>query len=218
MASSIIAIHEPRSFAFGPFVFTPERQLLKNDTTALRVGSRALELLTVLVERPGELITKRELMERIWPDTIVEEGNLKVTMAALRRALGDEATAARYIATVIGRGYRFIAPVIRSGAAPTSGMSVSTDIGADLIDKAGLALALAQVWTGGAKGHGRPAILPRRRDAATSPNVDGFGSGERGRSLELLLLLDSDPVIQVAARIVERLLAGTGGLYAGEVR
>src|SRR5262249_44155451 len=66
---------------------------------------------TALVERPGELVTKRELMARAWPKTVVEECNLKVNMAALRRALGDGPGIAKYITTVTGRGYRFTAPV-----------------------------------------------------------------------------------------------------------
>jgi len=100
-----------RIFAFGAFRFVPERQLLMRGEETVRIGSRALDLLVALVERPGELVTKAELMSRAWPTTTVAEGNLKVNMAVLRRALADDAAAARYIATVSGRGYRFVAPV-----------------------------------------------------------------------------------------------------------
>jgi predicted ATPase/DNA-binding winged helix-turn-helix (wHTH) protein len=117
MGSAEHATGEMRSFAFGPFTLVPERQQLICGEEAVRVGSRSLELLIALVERPGELVTKRELIERAWPDTFVEEGNLKVNMAALRRALGDATSAAQYITTVVGRGYRFIAPVRRCEAA-----------------------------------------------------------------------------------------------------
>ncbi|WP_246752895.1 winged helix-turn-helix domain-containing protein [Sinorhizobium sp. BG8] len=79
------------------------------------MGSRALEILTSLVERPGELVSKAELVARAWPDTFVEESNLKVNVAALRRALGDAVGDAQYIATVSGRGYRFVSPVRVSG-------------------------------------------------------------------------------------------------------
>jgi predicted ATPase/DNA-binding winged helix-turn-helix (wHTH) protein len=101
----------PRSFGFGPFLLVPERQLLLNGEVPVRIGGRALDILTALVERPGELLSKRELLARVWPNTIVEEANLKVNMNALRRALGDGPGPAKYIATVTGRGYRFIAPV-----------------------------------------------------------------------------------------------------------
>ena len=100
-----------RSFAFGRFTLVPERQLLLCGGNAVRIGCRAFDLLSALVERPGELITKAELMARAWPSTVVEETNLKVNMLALRRALGDGARTPHYIATVMGRGYRFIAPV-----------------------------------------------------------------------------------------------------------
>jgi predicted ATPase/DNA-binding winged helix-turn-helix (wHTH) protein len=100
-----------RSFAFGPFRLLPARQLLLRGEKAVRIGGRALDILTALVERPGELVTKSELFARAWPDTTVDEGNLKVNMAVLRRALEEGPDTPQYIATVVGRGYRFVAPV-----------------------------------------------------------------------------------------------------------
>jgi len=108
------------TFAFGDYLFVPGRQLLLKGGEVVRVGCRALDLLTALVQRPGELLTKRELLEEAWPNTTVVEGNLKVHIAALRRALDDDVDAARYIATVNGRGYRFISPV-EAGEALTAG-------------------------------------------------------------------------------------------------
>lgn len=107
------------SFAFGPYLFIPSRQLLLNAGKAVRVGGRALDLLMALVSRPGELLSKQQLMAEAWPTTTVVEGNLKVHIAALRRALDDDVDSARYIATVIGRGYRFVAPV-EAGEAPAT--------------------------------------------------------------------------------------------------
>jgi predicted ATPase/DNA-binding winged helix-turn-helix (wHTH) protein len=98
-------------FSFGPFRFLPAQQLLLEGETPVRLGSRALEILAALVERRGELVTKRELMARTWPNTVVDECNLKVHVAALRRALGGGQPGGRYVATVSGRGYRFVAPV-----------------------------------------------------------------------------------------------------------
>ena len=99
------------TYAFGPFLFTPRRQLLLKGGEAVRIGCRALDLLTAFVQRPNEVLTKSELIDEAWPDTTVVEGNLKVHIAALRRALDDDADQARYIATVSGRGYRFIEPI-----------------------------------------------------------------------------------------------------------
>ncbi len=102
---------DTRAFEFGPFLLQPERQLLLKLGTTVRIGGRAFDLLTLLVERAGELVSKQELISRAWPDIFVDEGNLKVNIAGLRRALGDCPAAPRFIATVVGRGYRFIAPV-----------------------------------------------------------------------------------------------------------
>lgn len=107
--------HAP-TFAFGEYLFIPRRQLLLKNGQAVRIGCRALDLLTAFVQRPGEVLSKRELLEEAWPSTTVVEGNLKVHIAALRRALDDDADLAQYIATVNGRGYRFIAPVERRDA------------------------------------------------------------------------------------------------------
>ncbi len=109
-----------KSFAFGPFTLVPDRQLLVEDEEPIHLGGRALDILAALVERPGELISKRDLITRAWPHTFVDEGNLKVNIAALRKALGESAGAGQYIATVTGRGYRFVAPVrlAGSGACP----------------------------------------------------------------------------------------------------
>ncbi len=100
-----------RSYSFGPYIFIPERQSLVKNERPVRLGSRAVEILAALVERPGELLSKDELVSRAWPETFVEESNLKVTVAALRRALGDAPADIGYIATVSGRGYRFVSPV-----------------------------------------------------------------------------------------------------------
>lgn len=100
-----------RRFSFGPFILIPEQQQLLDGCTPVRIGTRALDILAALVERPGELVSKSELFARVWPDTFVDDTNLKVNVAGLRRALGDGVGGARYIATVTGKGYRFVAPV-----------------------------------------------------------------------------------------------------------
>src|SRR5262245_3521374 len=100
-----------REIAFGPFrLIESERRLLK-DGRSVAVGGRALDLLLVLVARAGEDLTRRELMERVWPDVTVDESNLRAHVTGLRKALGDDQKGARYITNVPGRGYCFIAPV-----------------------------------------------------------------------------------------------------------
>ena len=99
------------AYAFGPFRLIPNQQQLLEGHRPVRVGSRALAILVVLVERTGEIVSKEEIFRRVWPDTIVEEGNLRVHVTALRRALGDGRDGARYIASIPGRGYQFVASV-----------------------------------------------------------------------------------------------------------
>jgi DNA-binding winged helix-turn-helix (wHTH) protein len=87
----------------------------------VRLGSRAFDILVAMVERAGEVVGKEELIARAWPQTFVEESNLKIQVSALRRALGDGQGGNRYVVTVPGRGYNFVAPVRReepSRAAP----------------------------------------------------------------------------------------------------
>jgi DNA-binding winged helix-turn-helix (wHTH) protein len=100
--------------SFGPFDLLPRQRLVLKGGRPLRLGGRALDLLIALVERAGELVSKDDLMARVWPDTYVEEDNLRAQVAALRRALSDGRDGARYVATVVGRGYWFVAPVARS--------------------------------------------------------------------------------------------------------
>ncbi|MGL4960822.1 MAG: ATP-binding protein [Inquilinus sp.] len=100
-----------RIFCFGECRFIPDRQLLLHRGVPIHVGSRALDLLHALVRRPGDLVRKDELIRFAWPNIFVHEANLKVNIAALRRALPRGQPDLNYIATVPGRGYRFVAPV-----------------------------------------------------------------------------------------------------------
>jgi adenylate cyclase len=79
----------------------------------MAIGSRALDILGVLVERPGDLVSRAEIMEAVWPGTVVEDSNLNVQVAALRRILDQDREQGSCIQTVPGRGYRFVAPVTR---------------------------------------------------------------------------------------------------------
>jgi DNA-binding winged helix-turn-helix (wHTH) protein len=116
--SSTLPAPAEHSISFGDFrLLLPQRLLLQGDQR-VRLGSRALETLVVLLEQPGKLISKRHLMQRIWPDMVVAEGTLRVHVAALRKALGDSRFGIRYIENITGHGYRFVAPVTRTQVAP----------------------------------------------------------------------------------------------------
>lgn len=99
------------NFVFGPFRLLLAKRILLRDGRPLRLGSRAFELLAALVQRAGQTIANDELKAQVWPGIHVDEGTLRVHVAALRRALGDGVGGSRYVANVPGRGYSFVAPL-----------------------------------------------------------------------------------------------------------
>ena len=105
----------PTEVSFGPFRLLPTQFLLLEGDKPVPLGSRALEILIVLLERPGELISKQELMDRVWPNVFVGLANLTVHISALRRALRDGRDGNRFIINIPGRGYKFVASVVAAG-------------------------------------------------------------------------------------------------------
>src|SRR5438552_8556716 len=99
------------AIAFGPFRLLPAQRLLLEGDQPVRLGNRAFDILATLLERASEVVGKEELIARAWPKTFVEDANLKIQISALRRALGDGQGGNRYITTITGRGYNFVAPV-----------------------------------------------------------------------------------------------------------
>src|SRR6516225_9623509 len=95
-------------FTFGPFVLDTQRGLLLREGRPIAVSSKGLQLLEALVSSPGRVLTKAELMQTAWGDTAVEESNLSVQIAALRKQLGPTADGGDWIATIPRVGYRFV--------------------------------------------------------------------------------------------------------------
>jgi DNA-binding winged helix-turn-helix (wHTH) protein len=102
---------DERAISFGSFRLLPSQRLLLEGDQPVRLGSRALDILAVLAENAGRVVPKEELIARAWPKVFVEEANIRIQVSALRRALGDGQAGNRYIVTVPGRGYEFVAPV-----------------------------------------------------------------------------------------------------------
>ncbi|HTW70727.1 MAG TPA: winged helix-turn-helix domain-containing protein [Acetobacteraceae bacterium] len=101
---------------FDQFTIIPDRRLLLRNGAPVRIGGRAFDLLVALVKRRGALVPQHELISEVWPSTLVEPGNLRVQIVALRKAIGD--VDGRLIQTDAGRGYRFVAPLSRPTEAP----------------------------------------------------------------------------------------------------
>jgi len=100
--------------SFGPFSLVAGERLLTRDGVPVELGARSLDALIALVSRPNQTISKRDLLAQVWPDSVVDESSLRFHIASLRNALGDGQNGARYISTIAGRGYCFVAPVSRS--------------------------------------------------------------------------------------------------------
>ena len=100
--------------SFGPFRLYAAERLIESKGVPLHLGGRALDILIALVEQASRVVSKSELMARVWPDATVDEGSLRAHVAALRKALGDGEAGARYVTTLTGQGYCFVAPVTRS--------------------------------------------------------------------------------------------------------
>src|SRR5262249_48553399 len=116
--------------SFGRFRFDLTRRELYRDSSPVRLGSRALDILCVLASAEGTLVSKDELMARVWGGVVVEENNLQVHISALRKALEEEKTGERWIITVPGRGYllrRPHDPPAADGAVPAVSLPVAEE-------------------------------------------------------------------------------------------
>lgn len=121
VADLAAAEDDSQTVGFGPFRLLRLRRLLFRGDEQLALGSRGMEILLALIERPGEIVSKAEIIKRVWPDTFVEEANLRVQIAGLRRALNDESAEPLYLQTVAGRGYRFVGSLVTAMAQPATG-------------------------------------------------------------------------------------------------
>jgi len=102
---------EEEMYKFGRFVLNPVERVLSCDGTSVPLTPKAFDTLICLVRNQGHMVTKDELLRQVWPDTFVEEINLAVNISTIRKALGESPQECRFIATVPGHGYRFVAAV-----------------------------------------------------------------------------------------------------------
>lgn len=117
-------------YAFGPFVVDTTRQLVWRDGVQVPLTGKAFEVLSLLLASGGRVVTKDEMLQRIWLDTFVQENNLARHVSTLRRALGQRPDQNDYILTVQGRGYRFVAPVIALDKLPSDLLGPAEDAAA----------------------------------------------------------------------------------------
>jgi TolB-like protein/DNA-binding winged helix-turn-helix (wHTH) protein len=197
-------------YQFGDFELDALRRVLMSraDGKQVDITGRVLEALVYLVERPGQLVDKKALIEALWPHVVVEEGSLTQTIHTLRRVLGERPGEHRYIATVPGRGYRFVAEVgVRAEQAKLDAMPSRRP--KTLLVGAALALVLLVVvavlmW----RGRDQPvkeAAVPAQPSIAVLPFVDMSTEQDQahfaeGLSEEILNLLAHTDTLRVIAR------------------
>lgn len=110
--------HDNNLYAFGEFRLDSVERALFHGNELVSLTPKALVTLLVLVRHAGHVVSKEELMQEVWPDTFVEEGNLNVNISTLRKVLGELANGQAFIETVPRRGYRFVAPIEVVSAEP----------------------------------------------------------------------------------------------------
>jgi DNA-binding winged helix-turn-helix (wHTH) protein/Flp pilus assembly protein TadD len=136
------------SFEFGPFRLDAEKGVLWRSGELVHLTPKALALLLALVEHRGDVVSKEELLSRVWPDAAVEEANLSVTVSALRRALGPQPDGRSYLQTVPRRGYRFDAEIKAEAGSQELGLAVLPFACLGPETEAHLGLALADALIG----------------------------------------------------------------------
>jgi predicted ATPase/DNA-binding winged helix-turn-helix (wHTH) protein len=160
------------SAIFGPFRLRPAERLLLRGEDPVAIGSRALDILIALVEAAGQVVSQKELVARAWPNVVVGEGSLRVTIAELRKLLGDGQDGIRYIANVTGRGYCFVAAIAQCAA----GASTPPAPGRDAANPHKLPSRLARMV-------GRDEVVESLSDLLTSKRfVSIVGPGGMGKT------------------------------------
>jgi DNA-binding winged helix-turn-helix (wHTH) protein/tetratricopeptide (TPR) repeat protein len=182
-------VPETGTFEFGPFRLDSAKRVLWRAGEIVPLTPKAIALLLALVERRGDVVLKNELLARVWPDAAVEEANLSVTVAALRKVLGPQEDGTSYVQTVSRRGYRFAAPLRADGEPPRLALAVLpfACLGPETEPHLGMGLADALIGrlTEAEELRVRPtaavahyADLPRPpRDAAAELGVDAVVTG-----------------------------------------
>jgi predicted ATPase/DNA-binding winged helix-turn-helix (wHTH) protein len=171
--------------SFGRFRLDLARRELRRDEAPVRLGNRALDILCELVSAQGGVVTKDELMARVWAGVVVEENNLQVHISALRRALEEGWDGKRWIVTIPGRGYRFLGPILASEDADATAPPPRVDTPRDAAPVAHDATAppprVLVPQEAAPVAHGEPE---RRQITALSCELAGAAAGAHGIDLE----------------------------------
>jgi DNA-binding winged helix-turn-helix (wHTH) protein/tetratricopeptide (TPR) repeat protein len=178
---------EQGALEFEPFRLDPVKRLLWRQGELVALPPKAVDLLLALVEQAGDVVGKQELMDRVWPDSFVEEANLSVNVATIRKVLGNRPDGEPYIETLSRRGYRFVAPVKKLGRLQLAVLPFRA-LGADASDGPYLGVGLADALITRLASSGPVAVRATRAvlkyaDEAVDPQ-------KAGRELDVDAVLD----------------------------
>jgi DNA-binding winged helix-turn-helix (wHTH) protein/TolB-like protein len=211
-----------QEWAFGPFVCDPVSRRLLRDGVPVHITARLFDVLVVLLEHAGEPVDKDRLLRRVWGDVAIEEGNLTRAVSALRKVLDEQPDNPRYIVTLPGRGYQFIA-TIRAGswdAAVTNDAAAAADAAATpapppapfertrvpphrwRLAAAALLLVSGSVWPGPGPGPRASAVGPSRIVVLPFKNLGGVEDAyfTAGMTEEITSRLAAAPDLRVTSR------------------
>ena len=220
------------TYRFGPFTLDTAAYRLRNGSTEIALTPKAFELLRHLVERPGTLVSKEELFERVWPDVAVTDNALTQVVSDLRQALGDAAGSPGYVQTVARRGYRFIGAVERVAAAvidaPISEGALEKTVRPSLVvldfvnvngdtNLAWLSAGIAETVTG--ELGGRPEIRVVDRTRVLASRAQSLAPVDAARALGAdLLVTGAFQHAQERLRITARLIDVATGDVRGDAK
>lgn len=202
------------AFVFDPFLLCPETRMLLRDGVAISIGSRAFDILVALVKRRGSVLSHRELLALAWPGLVVEDANLRVQIQSLRRSLGCARKDERFIVSVPGRGYCFVALADEVKLSEARYASHCEAFAGKVATCSPEPLEDQYVEAPGA-----PSRPSQKIPKASTPDQAQGGSGSSSIGLEEAgRALSTDLVILLARSLVARELHLTGGLgYAEEL-
>ena len=187
-------------FSFGPFRLDAAKRVLWRGAEVVALPPKAVSLLSTLVRAKGDVVSKEDLMARVWPDATVEDSNLTVTVSALRKALGQRGDGRPYIETLSRRGYRFLPPPDEGEERVPSLAVLPFRCPQGAVDPDGLGAAMAEAIGSRLAGTGRVRVRPPgagavlkfarretdRRDGTNHQEADAVLEGEFERDHEHL--------------------------------
>jgi adenylate cyclase len=205
-----------KEFAFGGFVLIPALMRLDFEEQTVPLSHSAFQTLLVLVENRDRVVTKRELLEKVWAGTAVEENNLNQCISALRKTFGDSRKEARFIATIPGAGYRFVIEVLERERTPdddaiTEAAVLPAQVPVGFFRRHGLALAIAVCavlgaavgWNAISRSETAVLVLPLESYGAAGGDSDYI---RKGVGIEIEAALARTPGLHVAAGVPESVL------------